>query len=384
MASAGFVSQPTIPGLPDDLALRCLAMVSHGHHGLLKTVSRRWRDLIRSREYACYKAKEGWSGTWLFVLTEQSNNQWVAYDPDADRWHPLPKPSGYADMHHFGFSCVCVNNKLLVIGGSCMPNGLSLPQQTLITDRVLQFDPFYNEWKSMARMRTPRSNFACTVMSGKVFVAGGRNLAFPRGLVLAEVYDPLTDKWEELPPMPNPQMDCLGLSYKGKFHVLGDQVGLSETTPLQIFDPSNKTWFIKEDTWPFSRATQFSVQVIGDCQIYAVIDWGESLIKTRESENGEWYNVDALPPVTLENHTRALEAFGYGFATLKEEVYVMGGKVLKWEEAGNGRFDIVRLDLMRICNPAVRPLNWRQAKPMCSPASGSVLGCTSLEEKCNL
>ncbi|XP_015574720.1 F-box/kelch-repeat protein At1g16250 isoform X1 [Ricinus communis] len=379
------IHQPIIPGLPDDLALRCLAKLSHGHHGLLETVSKRWRNLIRSLDYGHYKSREGWCGNWLFVLTEQSKNQWVAYDPEADRWHPLPNSSeDYAGWQHFGFSCVCVSNRLLVIGGSYMPNDSSLPhQKPLITDQVLQFDPFKKEWKSMARMRTPRSHFACSVISGKVYVAGGRNLSCTRGLALAEVYDPLLDKncrWDELPPMPNPQTDCLGLSYKGKLHVLSDQVGLSDMNASQVFEPSKESWCIVKDIWPFSRAMQFSVQVMGDGQVYTVVDWGESLIKTRDSEKGEWYNVGAVPSVILHNHTRALEAFGYGFATLREELFVLGGKVLKWEEAGNGRFDIVRLDLVRVCNPIVRPLNWKEARPMCRPARGSILGCASLEE----
>ncbi|KDP28026.1 hypothetical protein JCGZ_19106 [Jatropha curcas] len=380
------VHQPVIPGLPDDLALRCLAKLSHGHHGVLETVSKRWRDLIRSSDYACYKAKEGWCGNWLFALTEQSKNQWIAYDPEADRWHPLPKFLGdYADWHHFGFSCVCVYNRLLVIGGSYTPHDSSLPnQKPLITDHVLQFDPFRKEWKSMAKMRTPRSHFASGVISGKVYVAGGRNSSCTRGLAYAEVYDPLADKWEELPPMPNPQMDCLGLSYKGKLHVLSDQVGLSDMNASQVFDISSKGWCTVEDIWPFSKAMQFSVQVMGDGQVYTVVDWGESLIKTRDCEKGEWYNVGAVPSVTLHNHARALEAFGYGFATLREELYILGGKVLKWEEAGTGRFDIVRLGLVRTCNPVIRPLKWKEARPMCRPSCGSILGCASLEEKCFL
>ncbi|KAG8641884.1 F-box/kelch-repeat protein At1g16250 [Manihot esculenta] len=377
------VDQLIIPGLPDDLALRCLARLSHGHHGLLETVSKRWRDLIRSSEYAHYKAREGWCGNWLFALTEQSNNQWIAYDPDADRWHPLPKFSGdYADWHHSGFSCVCIYNRLLVIGGSYAPQDSSLPhQKPLITDYVLQFDPFKKEWKRMESMRTPRSHFACSVIGGKVYVAGGRNLSSTRGLALAEVYDPLIDKWEELPPMPNPQMDCLGLSYKGKLHVLSDQVGLSDMNASQVFNLSEKTWCIVEDIWPFSRAMQFSVQVMGGDRVYTVVDWGESLIKTRDSEKGEWYNIGAIPSVILHNHTRALEAFGYGFAALQEELYILGGKVLKWEEAGTGRFDIVRLGLVRVCNPLVRPLKWKEARPMCGRACGSILGCASLEEE---
>lgn len=189
-----------IPGLPDDLALRCLAKISHGYHGILESVSRGWRDLLRSSEYAHCKASEGWCGDWLFVLTEQSNNQWIAYDPDADRWHPLPKISDdYADCQHFGFSCVSINNRLLLIGGSYLPHNLSHPHQTpFITNHVLQFDPFNKKWTNVATMHTPRSHFACSVISGKVYVAGGRNLSCSRGLALAEVYDPLTDTYVHL------------------------------------------------------------------------------------------------------------------------------------------------------------------------------------------
>ncbi|XP_050218342.1 F-box/kelch-repeat protein At1g16250 [Mercurialis annua] len=374
--------QPVIPGLPDDLALRCLAKLSHGHHGLLETVSKRWRNLIRSSDYAHYKAREGWCGNWLFVLTENSKNQWVAYDPEADRWHPLPiSTEDFASWHHFGFSCVCIGNRFLVIGGSYTLNDSSHPnQKPVVTNRVLQFDPFKKEWKSLEKMRTPRSHFACNVICGKVYVAGGRNLSCIGGLALAEVYDPLVDKWEELPPMPNPQVDCLGLSYKGIFHVLSDQVGLSDINTSQVFDPLKETWCMVEDIWPFSRATQFSVQVMDDGRVYTVADWGESLIKTRDTEKGEWYDVGAVPAVILENHPRALESFGYGFANLRGELYVLGGKVLKWEEAGTGRFDIVRLGLVRVCNPVERPLNWKEARGMCQPARGSVVGCATLEE----
>jgi hypothetical protein len=191
------VNGSIIPGLPDDLGLRCLAKMSHGHHGLLETVSKGWRDLIRSSDYAAFKAREGWCGDWLFVLTDGSRTEWVAYDPQADTWHPLPKIStALPECEHFGFSCVCVCNRLLVIGGSYKPLEPAFPHQSpSITNDVLQFDPYKKQWTSIASMRTPRSHFACSVISGKVYVAGGRNSSFTRGLALAEVYDPLTDKY---------------------------------------------------------------------------------------------------------------------------------------------------------------------------------------------
>ncbi|KAM4127211.1 hypothetical protein ACJW30_02G073000 [Castanea mollissima] len=343
------VNQCVIPGLPDDLALRCLAKLSHGHHGVLETVSTKWRDLIRSSDFANFKAREGWCGNWLFVLTECSSNEWVAYDPEADIWHPLPKiPTTHADRKHVGFSC---------------------------------FDPYRKKWSRVASMRTPRSHFACSVISGKVYVAGGLNLSCTRGLALAEVYDPLTDKWEELPPMLNPQMNCLGLSYKGKFYVLSDRVGLPDQKTSEVLSPADRNWCTVEDIWPFSREMQFAAQVIRDDRVYTVVDLGESLIKTRYTDKGEWHNVGSVPSVILPDHPRPLEAFGYGFASLRHELYIVGGKVLKWEESGAGRFDIVKLGLVRVCDPSAMPLTWREIRPMCGSAYGSIVGCASLEEK---
>lgn len=181
--------------------------------------------------------------------------------------------------------------------------------------------------------------------------------------------------------MPNQQMDCLGLSYKGKFHVLSDQVGLPDQSTSEVFNPSDGTWCTVEDIWPFSRAMQFAVQVIGDDRVYTVVDWGESLIKTRDSEQGRWYDIGSVPSVILQDHSRQLEAFGYGFGALQRELYILGGKVLRWEESGAGRFDIVRLGSARVCNPSETPLKWRETRPMCGPASGSILGCASMEER---
>lgn len=181
--------------------------------------------------------------------------------------------------------------------------------------------------------------------------------------------------------MPHTQMDCLGLSYKGKFHVLSDQVGLPELNTSEVFSQSEGTWCTMEDVWPFSRAMQFAVQVIGDNRVYTVVDWGESLIKTRDTEKGEWYNIGSVPSVVLPDHCRQLEAFGYGFAALRHELYVLGGKALKWEQSGAGRFDIVKLDLVRVCNPLVKPLKWRETRPMIGSARGTVIGCASMEEE---
>ncbi|PHT42703.1 hypothetical protein CQW23_16728 [Capsicum baccatum] len=379
----GTIDQPLIPGLPDDLALRCLAKISHGYHGTLETVCRGWRKLFRSAEYSNYKAREGWSENWLFVLAGESKNQWVAYDPEADRWHPLPRiPTSHPDQQHLGFSCVCVLNKFLLIGGTYGTRDSVFPHQGAVTtNEVFQFDPFRKEWRKVASMRTPRSHFACSVVSGKVYVAGGRNTSLIEGLALAEVYNPLTDKWEDLPPLPSPQTDCVGLPYDGKFYVLTDLVGLLEQETSIVFDPSDETWLRVDDIWPFSRALHLGIQVLDGGHICTVVDWGGSSIETRDVDDREWHHRGLVPPVILPDHPRPLEVFDYGFVALRNEIYVLGGRVLRWEEAGTGMFNIVKLRTVRVCNPLSLPLQWREIRPMCEPAFGSIIGCASMETR---
>lgn len=186
------IDEAIIPGLPDDLALMCLAKISHGYHGLLECVSRKWRRMVRSMDYANLKAKKGWSGDWLFAckhLGRQST--WIAYDPDADRWHPLPAfPMGKYDSVT-ACSCVSVCKRFLVIGG-CYSKSM---RGNLGAKNVVMFNPFKQQWKIVSRMRRGRANFACAVICDKVYVAGGINSSATGGISDAEVYDPHLDRY---------------------------------------------------------------------------------------------------------------------------------------------------------------------------------------------
>jgi hypothetical protein len=64
-----------IPGLPDDVAVRCLAWLPRAHHLKARAVSRRWRSFFHS--YECFRARDAlgvvdFEEVWLhdFVVTE--------------------------------------------------------------------------------------------------------------------------------------------------------------------------------------------------------------------------------------------------------------------------------------------------------------------------
>uniref|UniRef100_A0A1D1YV35 F-box/kelch-repeat protein At1g16250 n=1 Tax=Anthurium amnicola TaxID=1678845 RepID=A0A1D1YV35_9ARAE len=374
-----YIRGDLIPGLPDDLALICLSRISHGYHGILECVSRRWRDTFRSTEYSGLKAREGWCGNWLFVLTdEQHSVQWNAYDPEADKWHPLPMtPKDNSESSHCGFSCVTVCKKFLVLGGYYVPlakSGSSDPYKlTRATNDVFCFDPFDKQWSRVTGMRTPRYDFACSVLCGKVFVAGGSDSS-NKGLAEAEVYDILKDKWEDLPSMPAPLVNCFSISYDDRFHVIGRNGNLLQ---YYIFDPSGQSWKAVEDLWQFYRLKHNATTVLGDC-IYAILDEGLKTLKISDAEPSDWSLLDGPPFVELPGHSRKLQPTGYGFIGFRRKLYLVGGKGVKYDSDAHV-FDIVKFDFTRYCEPGVLPLEWREARAMFR-SRGTVIGCAFLEE----
>ncbi|KAL9669309.1 hypothetical protein QQ045_006853 [Rhodiola kirilowii] len=358
------VNEALIPGLPDDLALICLAKISHGFLGVLECVCKRWRDVIRSKEYAFYKSRMGRCGDWLFVFMHENDRSrhWKAYDPEADSWHPIPPmPRGNKLT---GFSCVSVCNRLLVIGGFCLNyhhNG-----EISSTNQVLSFDPYRQEWSEVASMSTGRANFACSVICGKVFVGGGyssagyykyntpSSLRSYNPLSSAEVYDPVKDRWDELPTMPRPWDRCFGVSYNNKFYIM------SEVDPnnMDIFSVHDRQWCSRRDVRKSQKQARGRILVIND-HLYTII---ENSVQTVNIETGDWYHVGSVPAVTL------LHPF---VCSLRNKLYVI--EAIDPHQPDH----LVRQRTLRFCDLSTTPLQWKTSM---FPSVHSVRTWASLEE----
>lgn len=78
--------EPLIFGIPDDIALFCLARVPRKYHMVLKCVSRRWRDLVCSEEWRSYRRKQNLEETWVYALCRDNKLERLScyvLDPNA-------------------------------------------------------------------------------------------------------------------------------------------------------------------------------------------------------------------------------------------------------------------------------------------------------------
>lgn len=112
------------------------------------------------------------------------------YDPSADTWTTLPDMPRARDH----FQGAVVGNRFFAIAG----RDTAINAMTTAVDA---YDFGTKKWVTgLWALPTPRGGFATAVVGGEIFVIGGEggNKTYDQ----VEAYDPSTDRWRSLKPMP--------------------------------------------------------------------------------------------------------------------------------------------------------------------------------------
>ncbi|KMT01005.1 hypothetical protein BVRB_9g222660 [Beta vulgaris subsp. vulgaris] len=343
-----------IPSLPNEISLQILARVPRIYYLQLKLVSRSWKEALTTSEIYNLRREFKTTEEWLFILSRvEENLLWYALDPVSRRWQklpPMPHDStqdecrrGLAILQMWnslgsrvkiaeairgwlgrgdpldkipfcGCSIGAVNGFLYVIGGLSKTSALNC---------VWRYDPILNTWDEVSPMLTGRAYSKTGVVDNKLYVVGGvsRHRGGLTPLQCAEVFDPKTDQWSEVPSMPFSKAQVMptafladllkpiatGLTtYKGKLYVpqslycwpfFVDAGG-------EIYDPETNSWSEMPvgmgEGWPAKQAgTKLSVVV--DDELYA-LDLSGSLdsakIKVYDHRDDSWKVVFGEVPIT--------------------------------------------------------------------------------------
>ena len=157
------------------------------------------------------------------------------YDPATDKWtkkQPMPHPAHHAAL-------AAVNGKIYVFGGFVAPATNAIPLGAAwepIAD-AYEFNPATDSWKPLAPLPGKRGSAIAAEVGGKIYVIGGATTmegskdpfftAFGPARVLGtnEVYDPATNKWESRNPMSVPRNHAFSGVVNGKIYVIGGRTG---------------------------------------------------------------------------------------------------------------------------------------------------------------
>ena len=182
------------------------------------------------------------------------------YDPATDKWlkkKPMALPSHHVAMAE-------LNGKIYAFGGFVLP--ASGPAAWQPVDNAYEYDPATDNWKALAPMPSKRGAAGAAAVGGKLYVIGGASMLpgskdtsihparAHRSVTTVEEYDPATNTWRERSQMPTPRNHLAIGAVSGKIYVLGGRIGAAF-----ISGGGNRLDLVEEydvaaDTWNAVRA----------------------------------------------------------------------------------------------------------------------------------
>ena len=153
----------------------------------------------------------------------------LVYDPTTDKWESRA-PMAVPRNHSYSAN---VNGKIYVIGGR---TGHGFIMAAANTDAVEEYDPPTNTWSPPKdRMPTPRSGGGWGTDGKRIYVAGGE--VTTKQLVGAyravEAYDPATNSWATLPPMPMPRHGFAAAVIGDRFYLASGMIQSAGAMAMQ-------------------------------------------------------------------------------------------------------------------------------------------------------
>jgi N-acetylneuraminic acid mutarotase len=156
-----------------------------------------------------------------------------AYDPATATWTqkasmPTARSSG---------ATAVVDGRIYVTGGR-PPHGHDFAV----------YDPAMDSWTVLSNLPTQRNHLAAGALNGKVYVVGGR---FGGGVGsemtdTVEVYDPASDTWSLAAPLPSRRAGINGIAARGCLYVFGGEGNDAHPSGVfsqnEVYDPRTDTW----------------------------------------------------------------------------------------------------------------------------------------------
>jgi N-acetylneuraminic acid mutarotase len=244
------------------------------------------------------------------------------YDPQADRWNALTEiPEG---VHHTAF--VYHEGRLYILGGF---------RETGFTPvgNVRIYHLASGQWSEGAPMPTPRGAMGFTVLNGRIHLLGGNapgphavhdhegaRIGEDRSVNTHEAYDPATDSWQRLAPMPTPRNHLGAATVDGRIHaVVGRLERDFEMTTHEVYDPASDSWSAGPPV-PTGRSGVAVLAHEGWVYVFGGETFTDPARTFAEAErfdprSGRW---EALPPMPSARH-------GLGAAVHGGAIYVVSG-----------------------------------------------------------
>jgi N-acetylneuraminic acid mutarotase len=109
-----------------------------------------------------------------------------------------------------------IDGKLYVAGGRTTTGGITN------LGALERYDPQTDEWTELRPLPQPAGGLAGASLHGTLYVFGGEYFGQGGGVYEHTwAYNPATDEWSELPPMQTPRHGLAGTALNGRVYAIG-------------------------------------------------------------------------------------------------------------------------------------------------------------------
>lgn len=170
-----------------------------------------------------------------YISAFTPTNRVFAYNPATNAWTEkasMPAPRG-------ALTAVTVDDKIFVMGGERAGEALAINAM---------YDPASDTWETRSAMPTAREHLAAAAVDGKVYVVGGRTRL--KGILFnldtVEAYDPFTDTWQTgLASLPEASGGLAATALHGRLYAFGGEFFTGNTGVYAMnaaYEPETDQW----------------------------------------------------------------------------------------------------------------------------------------------
>ena len=263
------------------------------------------------------------------------------YDPAADKWtkrRPMALPS-----HHVAFTSY--NDKIYAFGGFVYPQSGGAAWVPI--DNAWEYDPATDAWKALPPLPVKTGSAVAAAVGDKIYVIGGAttqpwakenllNFTTPqRVLGTVQEYDPKTNTWRERTPMPTPRNHAGIGVVNGRIYMIGGRVGaafISLASDVSLVEVYDPA----TDTWGTPGARMPTTRSALAYGVYAnriYIAGGEFQDPTQQTTFRTFESYDPATNTWSVLPPMAIARHGVAGAVIGNRFYAVGGDV---QSSGTG------------------------------------------------
>jgi N-acetylneuraminic acid mutarotase len=225
-----------------------------------------------------------------------------------------------------------LDNKIYAIGGG---QGTSILSQEPIFAANEVYDPLTNVWTTLSPLPVAvKGNTATIGFNGKIYVFGGLSAAGASSLV--QIYSVASNTWSTGAPMPTPRFKAMAGVLNGQIVVFGGEVPITfessgqitsttDTGQTEIYDPISNSWTIGPAMLVSSDPGQGVT--FDSNRIFSIgTNFTPTLVQVLDSTTGLQPSISAITPTSgLQGRSVAATIYGANFTGATSVVFTGSG-----------------------------------------------------------